>query len=103
MTGIAADASAPVPTPDMPAAGARSPMRRSRHVEARLVPTPDQRRRQARIVRLAMDELGSADAIRSFLNDRHDGLGGRPLDLAMASDAGLAAAEAAIRSGGRPD
>ena len=76
-------------------APSRSPMRR-RSFDNRPALSPDQRRRQARIVRLAMDELGSADAIRGFLNDHHDALGGRPLDLALASDAGLAAAEALI-------
>jgi len=86
-----------VPTEAAPAAEpSRSPMRRSRSFDNRPALTPDQRRRQARIVRLAMDTLGSADAIKGFLNDRHEGLGGRPLDLALASDEGLAAAEALI-------
>ena len=85
------------PVADTPS---RSPMRRSRSFDNRPTLTPDQRRRQARIVRLAMDTLGSADAIKGFLNDHHETLGGRPLDLALASDEGLAAAEALILPAG---
>jgi uncharacterized protein (DUF2384 family) len=52
--------------------------------------------RQGRAVRVATAAFGSSAAVRSFLNSHHDGLSGRPLDLAVASDAGLAAVEAAI-------
>jgi uncharacterized protein (DUF2384 family) len=52
--------------------------------------------RQGRIVRSAQAAFGTTDKVRSFLNSHHEGLGGRPLDLATASDAGLAAVEAAI-------
>lgn len=52
-------------------------------------------RRQGRAVRLALAALGMADA-RHFLNRHHHGLSARPLDLAMASDDGLVAVEAAI-------
>lgn len=89
-------AAAEVPPAPTAETRSRSPSRRFRHVDARLVLTPDQRRRQASIMRLAMDTLGTPDAIRSFLNDHHEGLGGRPLDVALSSDAGLAAAEALI-------
>lgn len=94
------DGPAPQPAPEVevqpaPQSPSRSPMRR-RSFDSKTALTPDQKRRQARIMRLAMDELGSADAIRGFLNDHHEGLGGRPLDLALASDAGLAAVEALI-------
>jgi len=57
--------------------------------------SPDEGRRQGRVVKSALAVLGGADA-RDFLNAHHDGLRGRPLDLALASDAGLAAVEAAL-------
>jgi len=53
--------------------------------------------RQGHAVRAAAAALTDADAVRLFLNSRHAGLRGRPLDLAVASDAGLEAVEAAIR------
>lgn len=56
----------------------------------------DEQVRQGRIVRSAQAALITTDAVRSFLNTHHDGLRGRPLDLAVASDAGLIAVEAAI-------
>jgi hypothetical protein len=57
--------------------------------------------RQGRIVRSAQVALGTTEAVRGFLNSHHDGLGGRPLDIATASDAGLAAVEAAMAEVGR--
>ena len=52
--------------------------------------------RQGRAVRSAQAALVTVDAVRDFLNTHHDALGGRPLDVALGSDAGLAAVEAAI-------
>jgi hypothetical protein len=59
--------------------------------------------RQGRIVRVAHSAFADTAVVRSFLNSHHDGLRGRPLDLATGSDAGLYAVEAAIQSmiGGR--
>ncbi|MGZ8359706.1 MAG: antitoxin Xre/MbcA/ParS toxin-binding domain-containing protein [Allosphingosinicella sp.] len=54
--------------------------------------------RQGRIVVAAHSALGSIDAAREFLNTHHDGLRGRPLDLAVASEDGLKAVEAAIHA-----
>lgn len=51
--------------------------------------------RQGRVVKSALAVFGSADAL-AFLNAHHAGLGGRPLDLAVASDAGLGAVETAL-------
>jgi uncharacterized protein (DUF2384 family) len=56
----------------------------------------DEGKRQIRAVRAAQAALGSVEAVRDFLNSHHDGLDGRPIDLAVASEAGLAAVEAAI-------
>ena len=52
--------------------------------------------RQSRAVRSAQAALGSVEAVRAFLNTHHEALEGRPIDLAVASEAGLAAVEAAI-------
>ena len=53
--------------------------------------------RQGHAVRAAAAALMNVDAVRHFLNSHHAGLSGRPLDIAVASAAGLAAVEAAIR------
>ncbi len=58
--------------------------------------SPDEQVRQGRVVRSAQAALTSIDAVRSFLNTHHAGLRARPLDLAVASHAGLLAVEAAI-------
>lgn len=60
-----------------------------------VVLSPDEGRRQGRAVRAA-HALGDVETVRAFLNTPHETLGGRPLDLAIASEAGLAAVEAAI-------
>lgn len=51
--------------------------------------------RQGRITMLAWKRLGSESAI-AFLNAHDETLGGRPLDLAVASEEGLDAVERAI-------
>ena len=65
--------------------------------------TREELARQTRIVRAAQSALVTAPAVCAFLNTRHVGLRGRPLDVATGSDAGLYAVEAAIQSmiGGR--
>ena len=45
--------------------------------------------RQGRIVNVAQAALADLASVRAFLNTHHDGLGGRPIDLAVASDDGL--------------
>jgi hypothetical protein len=55
-----------------------------------------ERERQGQAVRTAHAALGTTEAVRAFLNSPHAELGGRPIDLALASDEGLAAVEAAI-------
>lgn len=66
---------------------------RKRYTAARL--EPDGVERQGRVARLAFEALGRDEAT-SFLNGFDDALGGRPLDLAIASAEGLAAVEASI-------
>ena len=60
-----------------------------RHDQPRL--TADQSARQGRAVSAALRSLSSQDAM-AFLNTEQDGLG-RPIDLAVESDAGLASVE----------
>lgn len=56
---------------------------------------PDQAKRQGDITQLAFLLLGR-DAAIAFLNTEHAALGGRPLDIAMASDEGRNAVEAEL-------
>jgi len=56
----------------------------------------DEGRRQGSAVRAAQAALGSVEAVRAFLNSHHERLDGRPIDLAVASEAGLVAVEAAV-------
>jgi uncharacterized protein (DUF2384 family) len=58
--------------------------------------SPDKGVRQGSVVRSAQAAFGSIEAVRAFLNSPHPTLGGRPIDLALESDAGLKAVEAAI-------
>lgn len=51
--------------------------------------------RQGKILKLAIDALG-AGAAMAFLNAADEDLGGRPLDLAIASDEGFARIAAAL-------
>jgi hypothetical protein len=53
--------------------------------------------RQARLLNATQAALVTADATRDFLNNDHAGLGGRPLDIALQSEAGLLAVERVIR------
>jgi hypothetical protein len=58
--------------------------------------SPDEFARQGHAVRAATAAFTDSGAVRGFLNSHHSGLGGRPLDLAVASAAGLAAVQTAI-------
>lgn len=53
--------------------------------------------RQDRLLRATQAARLSAEATREFLNNDHADLGGRPLDVALYSDAGLLAVERLIR------
>ena len=61
--------------------------------------TSEQADRQGRISTLAFLLLGQAGAI-AFLNGHDDALGGRPLDLAIASADGFGAVEHRLRGPG---
>ena len=71
-------------------------MRRFRKANLRAPLSHDAQVRQGRIVGTAQAAFGDIDAVRGFLNTHHDGLRGRPLDLAVQSQAGLSAVEALI-------
>ena len=58
--------------------------------------TADAAERQGRIVRLAFASFGGRDGAMAFLNARHETLGGRPVELAVASETGCAAVERMI-------
>ena len=68
-----------------------------RRAAKRPVLSRDEGVRQGRAVRSAFTILG-LDAAKIFLNTHHQGLRARPLDLAVASDAGLTAVEMGIRA-----
>lgn len=57
--------------------------------------SPEEAARQGRISQAAIAHLGAQAAI-AFLNGHDDALGGRPIDLAIASVEGLAAAEQSL-------
>ena len=52
--------------------------------------------RQVQAMRVAQAAFGDMDVVLAFLDSPHPALGRRPLDLAIESDAGLAAVQAAI-------
>jgi uncharacterized protein (DUF2384 family) len=57
----------------------------------------DGARRQGEVTHLAFLLLGGRDAAVEFLNNPDVGLGGRPIDIAIASAEGAAAVTRAIR------
>ena len=86
----------PPATEDVPAPPRRRPKSMSfRKAWQGPVPSRDEAVRQGRVVRAALERLGIGEA-RAFLNAHHSGLGGRPIDLAVASEAGLSAVETAL-------
>ncbi|WP_442680482.1 antitoxin Xre/MbcA/ParS toxin-binding domain-containing protein [Sphingomonas sp. ASY06-1R] len=58
--------------------------------------SPEEAARQGRATSLAFDTLGKSDAVIAFLNTDDPALGGRPLDLAIASPEGLLSVERAL-------
>lgn len=54
---------------------------------------PEAAERQGRAARFAWEVLGDREAAIAFLNTHDEALGGRPIDLAVASVAGLKAVE----------
>ena len=58
--------------------------------------SPEEAARQGRATNLALAAFPDVAATMAFLNTDDAALGGRPIDLAVASDAGLAKVEQAI-------
>ncbi len=73
----------------------RAPVRPFRRPFTATRLAPESVERQGRVASLAFEALGR-DAATRFLNEHDAALGGRPLDLAIASVEGLAAVEQAI-------
>ena len=63
--------------------------------------TPEQAARQGQVATGAFRHFGGRDAAMAFLNGHDESLGGRPLDLAIASAEGLALVEAAMAARGK--
>lgn len=64
-------------------------MRFKRNSSAVRMPA-DEARRQGAVAALAFSALGNRDDALAFLNAHDEALGGRPLDIAIASDDGFA-------------
>lgn len=81
------------------AALAATPARAPRFRRAQVGPklTQEQSRRQSAVATLAWQMLDGRDEIATFLNTDDPALGGRPLDLAIASEEGFAKVETAMR------
>lgn len=75
-----------------PAALAKPRMPFRRFVAKVRMDTEDARR-QSSIVQAAWKSFGEREPAMAFLNTHQDGIEGRPLDIATASDEGLAAVE----------
>jgi len=58
--------------------------------------TPEQAARQGRAARLAIESFDEPGAAVAFLNGFDEGMGGRPIDLAVASAGGLSLVEQAL-------
>jgi len=92
----------PTPATDAPAANAPAePTARPGNMKFRRKYTtvrlpPDQATRQGQVATAAFRHFGERDAAMAFLNAHDEALGGRPLDLAIASAEGLAMVEAAM-------
>jgi uncharacterized protein (DUF2384 family) len=59
--------------------------------------TREEARRQGEITQLAFQLMGGREGALAFLNHADDALEGRPLDVAIASDAGFVRVEQVIR------
>ncbi len=58
--------------------------------------SPAEAARQGRAAKLAWEHMPRPGTAVEFLNSHHAGLGGRPIDLAVSSEAGLSAVEGVI-------
>lgn len=82
--------------PDQPTAVKKPEFKRFRSKFNAVKLSPEQADRQGQVARSAWTALGNRDAVVAFLNTHDETLGGRPLDLAVASAEGLTAVEQAM-------
>ncbi len=87
---------------DAPQIAASRPTRRFRPANANRL-SDGQKRRQATLMAAAWRAFGDRARTIAFLNEHDDALGGRPLDLAMDDEAGLAAVVARLAAFTTPD
>ena len=80
-----------------PAETPAKPIRRQQFRRTSVQMPEDAAVRQGRVTSMAWQTLGGRDAALTFLNTHDDELGGRPIDLAVAGEEGLAAVEAILR------
>ena len=74
--------------------------RRGFRSAARTKLAPDVHARQSRIALLAFQSFPDREAALLFLNSNDEALGGRPIDVASASEAGASRVAAALRARG---
>lgn len=86
------DVRAPSPPPSAAAAGHETLKRsqRFRHAANAVKLTAEQRHRQAAVTAAVWAAFGAREAAMAFFNEHSETLGGRPLDIAIDSDDGLA-------------
>ena len=84
------------PVETAPAADAKPQFKRFRKRFDTVRLSPEAATRQGKAATAAFLKLKDRDAMIAFLNTHDDALGGRPIDLAVESDAGLQAVEAAL-------
>ncbi|WP_404334319.1 hypothetical protein AB2M62_12930 [Sphingomonas sp. MMS12-HWE2-04] len=94
------DAGAPEPEAD-PAAPAPAKMQKFRRKFTTVRLSDESAARQSKVTLLAWNTMGG-EAAMAFLNAHQESLGGRPLDLAVASADGCAAVEQAIAAHAAP-
>ncbi len=84
--------------PDSPVDAPKPRAKQFRRTYTTVRLTPEQASRQGQVATSAFRHFGGRDAAMAFLNGHDESLGGRPLDLAIASADGLQAVEAAMQA-----
>lgn len=90
------DASPPHPDPEASTKPGRKPFRRKFQAER---PSPEQMERQGRLVCSAWAALGDRNAVMTFLNTYHEAIGGRPINVALASGEGFGQGRGGVAGG----
>jgi hypothetical protein len=89
--------SAEQPLSSDPNTSLRKPVRKAFVSRAARIPMlADAAARQGRAATIAWEAFGDRDTAVAYLNTRDDALGGRPIDIAIASASGLTAVEASV-------